>query len=105
MLQHMQGSNIYIIEANHEPRMVEASDYPNSVKARILSHVGHLSNEQTATALRELVRGKGEQIYLTHLSSKNNLPTLAEMTVKRELLKKDTMQAITTNWRSFNASL
>ncbi|MBG9756381.1 MBL fold metallo-hydrolase [Lysinibacillus sphaericus] len=88
MLQHMQGSNIYIIEANHEPRMVEASDYPNSVKARILSHVGHLSNEQTATALRELVRGKGERIYLTHLSSKNNLPTLAEMTVKRELLKK-----------------
>ncbi|MEK5330279.1 MBL fold metallo-hydrolase [Lysinibacillus sp. FSL W8-0992] len=88
MLNDMRNSNIYIIEANHEPRMVEASDYPNSVKARILSHVGHLSNEQTATALKELVRGKGERIYLTHLSSKNNLPTLAEMTVKRELLKK-----------------
>lgn len=88
MLSAMRDSNVYIIEANHEPRMVEASDYPNSVKARILSHVGHLSNEQTATALKELVRGKGEQIYLTHLSSKNNLPTLAELTVKRELLKK-----------------
>lgn len=88
MLSAMRNSDIYIIEANHEPRMVEASNYPNSVKARILSHVGHLSNEQTATALRELVRGKGERIYLTHLSSKNNLPTLAKMTVKRELLKK-----------------
>ncbi|MCS1392996.1 MBL fold metallo-hydrolase [Lysinibacillus boronitolerans] len=88
MLNAMRHSDIYIIEANHEPRMVEASDYPNSVKARILSHVGHLSNEQTATALKELVIGKGEQIYLTHLSSKNNLPMLAEKTVKRELSKK-----------------
>ncbi len=84
----MRHSDIYIIEANHDPRMVEASDYPNSVKARILSHVYHLSNEQTAQALRELVIGKGERIYLTHLSSKNNIPTLAEMTVNRELSKK-----------------
>ncbi|MFJ8100396.1 MBL fold metallo-hydrolase [Lysinibacillus sp. NPDC096212] len=88
MLQHMKGSDIYIIEANHEPRMVEVSTYPNSVKARILSHIGHLSNEQTAVALSELVQGKSERIYLTHLSSNNNLPMLAEMTVKRELLKK-----------------
>ncbi|GLC89361.1 MBL fold metallo-hydrolase [Lysinibacillus piscis] len=88
MISAMQNSNIYIIEANHEPRMVEASDYPNSVKARIISHVGHLSNQQTALALAELVQGNGEKIYLTHLSDKNNLPMLAEMTVKRELLKK-----------------
>lgn len=88
MLQYMKGSNVYIIESNHEPRMVEASTYPNSVKARILSRVGHLSNEQTAAALAELIKGAGERIYLMHLSDKNNLPALAEMTVKRELLKK-----------------
>ncbi|WP_306009367.1 MBL fold metallo-hydrolase [Bacillus sp. MMSF_3328] len=88
MLSAMEYSNIYIIEANHEPNMVEVSDYPNSVKARILSHVGHLSNEQTAEALSKLVNGVGEQIYLTHLSSKNNMPALAEMTVKRALAKK-----------------
>lgn len=88
MISAMRDSNIYIIEANHEPRMVEASDYPNSVKARIISHVGHLSNQQTALALSELIQGNGEKIYLTHLSDKNNLPALAEMTVKRELMKK-----------------
>lgn len=88
MLQAMQGADTYIIEANHEPRMVEASDYPISVQARILSDVGHLSNEQTAEALSKLVQGKGEQIYLTHLSSNNNMPALAEMTVTRELQKK-----------------
>lgn len=88
MLDAMQDSNIYIIEANHEPNMVEASAYPNSVKARILSDIGHLSNEQTADALSKLIQGKGERIYLTHLSSKNNLPTLAKLTVKRALAKK-----------------
>lgn len=88
MLQAMQGSDIYIIEANHEPAMLEYSDYPNSVKARILSHIGHLSNEQTAEALTRLIQGKGERIYLTHLSSKNNMPALARMTVVRALSKK-----------------
>jgi phosphoribosyl 1,2-cyclic phosphodiesterase len=87
MLTAMEFSNIYIIEANHEPAMLEFSDYPNSVKARILSNVGHLSNEQTAEALSKLLQGVGEQIYLTHLSSKNNLPELAKMTVQRALAK------------------
>lgn len=88
MLIAMKKSDIYIIEANHDPRMVEASDYPESVKERILSDYGHLSNKQAAAALTKLVRGKGEQIYLTHLSSNNNIPALAEMTVIKELTKK-----------------
>ncbi|WP_121603801.1 MBL fold metallo-hydrolase [Virgibacillus sp. Bac332] len=88
MLHAMKKSEVYIIESNHEPRMVEASSYPNSVKARVLSDIGHLSNVQTAAALTELIQGKGEQIYLTHLSSNNNLPALAEMTAKRALYQK-----------------
>lgn len=88
MLAVMSDSDVYIIEANHEPRMVEASGYPDSVKARIVSNVGHLSNKQTAETLGKLIQGKGEKIYLVHLSSNNNIPSLAEMTVKRELLSK-----------------
>ena len=88
MIAAMEYSNIYIIESNHEPNMVEASDYPPSTKARILSHIGHLSNMQTAEALSKLVNGVGEQIYLTHLSSNNNMPVLAKMTTERALTKK-----------------
>ncbi|PLR93224.1 MBL fold metallo-hydrolase [Bacillus sp. T33-2] len=88
MLTAMEYSTVYIIESNHEPAMVEASDYPPSVKARVLSHIGHLSNEQTAQALSQLVTGTREQIYLTHLSSKNNMPALARMTVMRALARK-----------------
>jgi phosphoribosyl 1,2-cyclic phosphodiesterase len=88
MISTMEYSTIYVIESNHEPNMVEVSNYPDSVKARVLSNIGHLSNEQTAGALSRLVTGTGEQIYLTHLSNSNNMPALAEMTVKRALAKK-----------------
>lgn len=88
MLKAMEYSTIYIIESNHEPSMVEVSEYPNSVKARVVSDIGHLSNQQTADTLKKLIQGAGEQIYLTHLSSNNNLPALVEMTVKRALKQK-----------------
>lgn len=88
MISAMEFSNIYIIESNHEPSMVEVSDYPPSVRTRIVSNIGHLSNAQTSECLSKLVMGVGEQIYLTHLSSHNNMPALAEMTVKRALAKK-----------------
>lgn len=88
MLEYMEGSHYVLIEANHDPDLVEASSYPISVQSRILSDLGHLSNEQTAEALRLLIKGRGEQIYLTHLSSSNNMPALAELTVKAALRKK-----------------
>ncbi|RAP29092.1 hypothetical protein C2W64_04039 [Brevibacillus laterosporus] len=88
MLEAMRDSDIYIIESNHEPEMVEVGQYPSNVKERILSDNGHLSNEQTARALQRLVQGNGEHIYLVHLSSKNNLPSLAELTVKQFLKQK-----------------
>jgi len=88
MIEEMKGSDVYVIESNHDPKMVEASSYPNSVKTRILSHVGHLSNQQTADALFQLIEGKGETIYLSHLSNKNNMPGLARMTVMKKLKEK-----------------
>ncbi len=85
MLEYMEGT-IYIVEANHHPKMVEVCNRPESVKARILSNsVGHLSNQQTGEALAKLIKGKGERIYLTHLSESNNVSILAQMTVERHL--------------------
>ncbi|MEV2346955.1 MBL fold metallo-hydrolase [Paenibacillus larvae] len=88
MLKMLTGSSVFVIEANHDPDMVEMSSYPNSVKGRNISDIGHLSNAQTAAALKQLVTGRGEHIYLTHLSSNNNLPALAEATIKRALSRK-----------------
>lgn len=85
MLKAMKDSNVYIIEANHDVKMAELCDRPKSVKVRVLSDIGHLSNKQTGEALAKLIKGKGEKIYLVHLSSDNNFPSLAKMTVQREL--------------------
>lgn len=88
MIEAMKYSEFFIIESNHEPAMLEYSNYPNSVKARVISDIGHLSNKQTAEALSQLVKGIGEKIYLTHLSSSNNMPELAKLTTIRALNKK-----------------
>lgn len=88
MLEAMAGSTIYIIEANHDPDLVAESQRPDSVKSRILSDIGHLSNEQTSAALKKLIKGTGEHIYLTHLSRENNMPSLAEAEVKHALRQK-----------------
>lgn len=88
MLQAMRDSHIYIIEANHIIELVEQCNRPQSVINRILSDIGHLSNEQTAEALEKLVQGRGEQIYLTHLSSGNNTKEEASQAVRMALFEK-----------------
>ncbi|MEK5477542.1 MBL fold metallo-hydrolase [Paenibacillus sp. FSL R5-0407] len=88
MLEMMEG-NIYIIEANHDLDMLENGPYDAYLKDRITDpHRGHLSNDQTAAALQELIKGKGERIYLTHLSSNNNTPELASQAVRMALFEK-----------------
>lgn len=69
--------------------MLRDGPYDEYLKDRIADpHRGHLSNEQTAEALKKLVKGKGERIYLTHLSSTNNSPELASQAVRMALFEK-----------------
>lgn len=88
MLEAMRDSDIYVIESNHIVSLVEQCNRPTSIITRILSDIGHLSNDQTADALSKLIQGKGEQIYLTHLSKGNNDPIKAANTVKLKLFEK-----------------
>jgi phosphoribosyl 1,2-cyclic phosphodiesterase len=87
MLQAMANSNIYVFECNHDEDMVVNGDYPDVTKSRVLADTGHLSNEAAAAALSKLIKGNGERIMLTHMSSNNNMPAIAEGTVKRALRK------------------
>lgn len=88
MLAMMEGS-IYIIEANHDLEMLQTGPYDDYLKDRIADpHRGHLSNEQTATALQKLIKGRGERIYLTHLSSTNNTTEIASQAVRMALFEK-----------------
>jgi len=85
MIKKMSFSDVYVFECNHDEDMVMNGPYHDSLKQRVLCDVGHLSNDAAAAALAKLIRGKGERIYLTHMSSTNNMPALALATVKRAL--------------------
>lgn len=81
----VRGSDAYIFEANHDVEMLRMGSYPWNTKRRILSDVGHLSNDTAGEALTEILEGKGETVYLAHLSKENNMTELARLTVKNIL--------------------
>ena len=87
-LKHIEGSDVVLIESNHDENMLLANPrYAMSLKKRILSDNGHLSNKSCAAAAVECVKCGAKQIILGHLSKENNTPDLAYETTQSELLK------------------
>ncbi|ARD48370.1 MBL fold metallo-hydrolase [Sporosarcina sp. P37] len=85
MKGHIQGADSFVFESNHDVSMLQMGRYPWSIKRRILSDVGHVSNEDAAVAMSEVVAEKNTQIYLAHLSLDNNMKDLARMSVAQTL--------------------
>ncbi|MCI5727218.1 MAG: MBL fold metallo-hydrolase [Clostridium sp.] len=79
---NIKESEAILLESNHDVNMLKFGPYPYTLKKRILSEIGHLSNEACGNAIVELVKsGAGKKIVLGHLSSTNNNPDLALQTV------------------------
>lgn len=85
MKGHIAASDAFVFESNHDVSMLQMGRYPWSVKRRILSDVGHISNEDAAVAMSEVVAEKETNIYLAHLSKDNNFKDLARMSVTQTL--------------------
>ena len=79
------GADAVLIEANHDLRMLVNGSYPYSLKRRILSARGHLSNSDCAVLAGELALSGTRQIVLGHISQENNRPELALKTVSEKL--------------------
>ena len=77
MASALRGCGIFYIESNHDADMLRRSSYPASLKRRISSRLGHLSNAQCAEALPFLADGGAREIVLFHLSEENNDPGIA----------------------------
>ena len=73
----LHGCRILGIEANHDPHMLATGPYPGYLKARVGGAHGHLSNDQAAEALPQLVTEVTETVVAMHISEKNNLPSYA----------------------------
>ncbi len=70
-------SDMCVIESNHDEEMLINGVYHYSLKERILSRVGHLSNSQCAEFLPALKNSGVKNIMLSHLSGENNCPKTA----------------------------
>lgn len=79
------GCDAILLESNHDLGMLRCSSYPYHVKRRIMSGVGHLSNDSCAEFAKELVENGTTRLILGHLSRENNEPLLAYQTTKAEL--------------------
>ncbi|MCS6885657.1 MAG: MBL fold metallo-hydrolase [Acidobacteriota bacterium] len=82
---HLTGCDALVIESNHDTDKLRNGRYPWTVKTRILSPIGHLSNEATARFLKDNFDGKARHIILAHLSKENNHPALASIKAEEAL--------------------
>ena len=74
-----------LLESNHDLEMLKDGPYPWAVKQRVLSRVGHLSNETASRFLENDYDGQAAHIILAHLSESNNDPNLARIAAEQAL--------------------
>lgn len=90
---HLRGvvkdADAYLVESNHDLEMLRMGKYPWNLKQRILGDRGHLSNEDGALVMTELIGDQTKRIYLGHLSKENNMKELAHLTMKSTLTQND----------------
>ncbi len=72
IMEKVTGSDLILLESNHDKNMLNAGPYPYYLKKRILSDVGHLSNEDCAKAACHFVNTGTTRLVLGHLSRENN---------------------------------
>ena len=81
----LKNVDVLLLESNHDLEMLKDGPYPWSVKQRVLSRVGHLSNAAAAEFLLRDYDGGAHTIVLGHLSEHNNLPELARMAAEQAI--------------------
>lgn len=82
-MTELVGCRILALESNHDENMLATGPYPGYLKRRIASNKGHLSNDQAAAALQELLTDDTEVVVGMHLSQENNRPSIAVRTLSK----------------------
>ena len=89
----LQALDLLLLESNHDLEMLRDGPYPWPVKQRVLSRVGHLSNDAAADFLSNGYDGQATYVILAHLSENNNLPELARLAAEDALEGRATLLA------------
>ncbi len=84
--ERLRGCAAIVMESNHSRDMLKTvENYPWELKQRILSRLGHLSNEDVAEWLLDGFDGQAQHLVLAHLSQRANNPYLAKLTAEAAL--------------------
>ncbi len=76
-ITYMKNADYYIIESNHNIKMLLKTNRPYDLIQRILGDYGHLSNEDSAMYVSEMIGAKTREVVLAHLSEEANTPEVA----------------------------
>jgi phosphoribosyl 1,2-cyclic phosphodiesterase len=82
---HLRGSDVLVMESNHDLEMLRVGPYPWSVKQRVMSRVGHLSNGALADFFTKDYDNHATFVVLAHLSEENNHPEIARREAEQAL--------------------
>ena len=87
----LRGCDVLVLESNHDVEMLRNGPYPWSVKERVGSPTGHLSNKQLAEFFASDYDGSAAYVVLAHLSEQNNHPELARAAAEKALGPRKTL--------------
>lgn len=85
IVEALRDCNVLMIESNHDLEMLRTGPYPWAVKQRVLSRVGHLSNDALAEFFSKHYDGAATYVVLAHLSEQNNHPEIARRVAETSL--------------------
>ncbi|WP_018150424.1 MBL fold metallo-hydrolase [Leeia oryzae] len=85
MTRMLQNLDAFILECNHDEKMLMEGKYPYSLKKRVGGPYGHLSNTQAAELLQQLNVNRLQHLIAAHLSQENNDPALVKSTLAETL--------------------
>jgi len=88
---HLRSCDVLVIESNHDIELLRNGPYPWSVKQRVGSLTGHLSNDKLAEFLSKHYDGEAAYVVLAHLSEQNNHPEIARGVAERALGPRQTL--------------
>jgi phosphoribosyl 1,2-cyclic phosphodiesterase len=82
---HLRGTHALLLESNHDLDMLKVGPYPWSVKQRVMSRMGHLSNAGMSDFLVDDWLPAAPNVILGHLSEQNNHPEIVRMVALQAL--------------------
>ena len=85
VVQALNGCHALLLEANHDPDLLQASSYPNFLKQRVAGPWGHLANHAAASLLSQIKHDRLNHVLAAHLSERNNTPELARASLSEAL--------------------